>query len=168
MKKTFLFFLCAVLIAGTSFAQSPKFGHIDSRMLLESMPEYKKADVDVQTYVKSFQDQIEAMSKEYAKKVQEFQAGEKTMTDAVKEVKVKEIQDLQARAESTQQSAQEKVAKKREELLSPILDKAQKAIEDVSKEKGYTYVFDKSAGSLLYAAPTDDMMPLVKTKLGIK
>ena len=168
MKKTVLLLLCSVMISAAAFAQSPKFGYINSQELLQVMPEFKKADADLQAYAKSFQEQLETMGKEYQKKGQEYQTGEKSMTDAVKEVKQKELIDLQTRMESTQQSAQEKVAKKREELLAPILDKADKAIKDVAKEKAYDYVFDASQGQILYANETNNILPLVKTKLGIK
>jgi outer membrane protein len=166
MRKFVLFLACGLLIGSTTFAQ--KFGYIDSRELLKAMPEIAKADADLQAYAKTFQEQLQSMSKEYEKKVQEFQAQEKTMTEAMKEVKVKEIQDLQNRIESTNQSATEKVEKKREDLYKPILDKADKAIKDVAVEKGYDYVFDASAGGLLYAKPTEDILSMVKTKLGIK
>lgn len=166
MRKFVLFLACGLLIGSTTFAQ--KFGYIDSRELLKAMPEISKADADLQAYAKTFQDQLQSMSKEYEKKVQEFQGQEKTMTEAMKEVKVKEIQDLQNRIESTNQSATEKVEKKREDLYKPILDKADKAIKDVAAEKGYDYVFDASAGGLLYAKPSEDILSLVKTKLGIK
>lgn len=168
MKKIVLFLACGLLLGSAAFAQAPKLGYINSAELLQAMPEIKKADSSLQLYGKSFQDQLQSMSKEYESKVQAYQTGEKTMTDAVKEVKVKEIQDLQSRIESFNQSAQEKVGKKKEELYKPILDKADKAIKDVAKEKGYDYVFDASAGALLFAKDSDDIIPLVKTKLGIK
>ena len=60
------------------------------------------------------------------------------------------------------------MAKKEQDLFKPISDRALKAIEDVAKEKGYQYVFDKARGGLLYAGDTDDVLPFVKTKLGLK
>ncbi|MBS1587907.1 MAG: OmpH family outer membrane protein [Bacteroidetes bacterium] len=167
MKKI-VFLAAGLMISSLAFAQSPKLGYINSRELLEMMPEIKKADSNLQIYAKSFQDQLQSMSKEFEKKGQDYQAQEKTMTDAVKEVKMKELQDLQNRIESTNQSAQDKVAKKKEELYSPILDKADKAIKEVAKEKGYDYIFDASAGMLLYAKDGDNILALVKAKLGIK
>lgn len=166
MKKIVLFLACGLLMANLAMAQ--KFGYIDSRELLAAMPEKTKADSSIQLYAKTFQDQLQQMGKEYEKKLQEYQAQEKTMTDAVKEVKVKEIQDLQNRIETTNQSAQEKVEKKRQDLFTPILEKADKAIKDVAKEKAYDYVFDASSGALLHAKETDNLLPLVKAKLGIK
>lgn len=166
MKKLVFLLTCGLLIGNLAIAQT-KFGWIDSRELLKSMPEVAKSETDIQSYAKQFQDQLQTMQGEYEKKVKEFQAGEKTMTDAVKEVKVKEIQDLEGRIQSTNQSAQEKVEKKRQDLLQPILDKADKAIKDVAKEKGYDYVFDASNGTLLHAKDADNILGLVKAKLGI-
>lgn len=166
MKKAVLFLACGLLLSSMTFAQ--KFGYINSAELLQAMPEIKKANADAEAYAKTFQEQLQTMGKEYETKVQAYQASEKTMSDAVKEVKVKEIQDLQARIEGFNQSAQEKVGKKKEELYKPILEKADKAIKDVAKEKGFDYVFDTSSNVLLYAKESDDILPLVKTKLGIK
>lgn len=167
MKKILLAIACSFVLLSTAKAQNLKIGHINSQELLSLMPEVKKADSDLKTYAKSFEDQLETMSKEYQKKINDYQTQEKTMTDAVKEVKQKEITDLGARIESTQKSAEEKVGSKKQELFKPILDKAEKAIKDVAAEKGFDYVFDLSAGSVLVSKPADNMLPLVKAKLGI-
>lgn len=166
MKKIVLAIACLIFLSASSFAQ--KFGYINSQELLSLMPEAKKADSSLQAFAKSYQDQIETMIKEYQKKGQEYQAQEKTMSDAVKEVKMRDLQKLEENIQQTQQSAQEKVAKKKEDLFTPILEKADKAIKDVAKANGYDYVFDASAGAMLYAKETDNILSLVKTKLGIK
>lgn len=170
MKKLVLFLACGLLIGKTAMAQAtaPKFGYINSTDLLMAMPEKVKADTAVAQYARSFQNELESMGKEYQTKVQQFQDQEKTMSDAIKEVKAKEIQDLQNRIESTQQSAQDKVAQKKQEVYGPMLEKADKAIKDVAKEKGYDYIFDSGQGALLYAKEGDNILPLVKAKLGIK
>jgi outer membrane protein len=169
MKKIVLFLACSLLTGNVLFAQtSLKLGYLPSAELLQSMPERAKADSDVAKYARSFQDQIDIMMKEYQTKGQQYQASEKTMTDAMKEVKMKEIQDLQNRIESTQQSAQEKIQNKKQEVYAPILDKADKAIKAVAKEHNYDYIFDLNGGTLLYGRESDNILPLVKAKLGIK
>ena len=167
MKKITLLAALFGTFISASYAQN-KLGYINSRELLEVMPEVKKADSSLQIYAKSFQDQLESMSKEYESKVKDFQANEKTMNEAVKEVKVKEVQQLQERMEALQQSAQEKTAKKREEMYKPILEKADKAIKDVAKENKYDYIFDASGGAILFAKDSDNVLSLVKTTLGNK
>ncbi len=169
MKKIVILIACSILSSGIVLAQTaPKLGWINSADLLQAMPEKAKADSDISKYARSFQEQIDIMMKEYQTKGQQFQANEKTMTEAMKEVRMKEIQDLQNRIESTQQSAQEKLQQKKQDVYAPILDKADKAIQGVAKEKGYDYIFDKSAGSLLFGKDADNILPLVKAKLGIK
>src|SRR5262245_50247376 len=120
MKKFALFLAFGLMVgASTVKAQAQKFGYINSQELLSMMPEVGKADTALKAYAKSFQDQLEMMNKELEKKAQDFQANEKTMTDAVKEVKYKELQQLQERMQTTNQSAEEKLAKKKEDLFKP-------------------------------------------------
>ncbi len=169
MKKIVIILACTLLTSSVIYAQAgPKIGWIESAELLQSMPEKAKADSELAHYQKDFQSQIELMMKDYQTKVQQYQAGEKTMTDAMKEVKGKEIQDLQSRIEGIQQSAQEKIQQKKQDVYAPILDKADKAIKAVAKEHNYDYIIDKSGGALLYGKDTDNILPLAKAKLGIK
>lgn len=146
-----------------------KLGYINSQELLSIMPEMSKADADLKAFGKQYQDQLEAMGKEFEKKGTEYQTGSKTMSDAVRTVKEKELQDLEGRIREFQQTSQEKIKKKQEELYKPILEKADKAIKDVAKEKGYDYIFDSASGSsILYAKDSDNILPIVKVKLGLK
>jgi outer membrane protein len=152
----------------TATIAQQKIGYINSDELLMSMPEAKKADAEISAYAKTFQDQLTAMQKELETKYKAYEAGVKTMTEAMKDVKEKELQDLQNRMQSTQQSAEEKIASKRQEMLKPITEKADAAIQTVAKEKGYSYIFDANAGGIIYALPTDNILQDVKNKLGIK
>ena len=60
------------------------------------------------------------------------------------------------------------IQKKRFDLLKPIVEKAQKAVSDVASEKGFKYVMDSSPGKGLIVFEGEDLMPSVKTKLGIQ
>ena len=86
----------------------------------------------------------------------------------VRTTKEKELTDLGNRIQDFQQTAQESIQKKKEELYGPILKKAEDAIKDIAKEKAYSYIFDTSLGSVIFAQESDNIMPLVKTRLGIK
>jgi outer membrane protein len=166
MKKLLIAF-AFLLSAGTTFAQQ-KIAYINSDELLMSMPEAKKADADISAYAKTFQDQLTSLQKDLETKYKAYEAGVKSMTDAMKEVKEKELQNLQSLIQSTQQSAEEKIAAKRQEMLKPITEKADAAIQAVAKEKGYSFVFDSTAGGIIYAVASDNIIADVKTKLGIK
>lgn len=167
MKKLILI---AVLAIGTWKAEAQlKIGYISSSALVESMPEAKKAQSEVEAIAKTYREQLEKMQKELETKYKAYEAEvKKGMSDALRDVKEKELQSLQNNIMTTQQSAEEKVANKREELLAPITLKADKAMKEVAKEKGYTYVFDSDNSGLVYAPDGDNILSLVRAKLGIK
>ena len=48
-----------------------------------------------------------------------------------------------------------------------MIEKARKAISEVAEENGYTYIFDAGVGILLYYDKGDNILPLVRAKLGI-
>lgn len=165
MKKiTFLALLSMLTLS--SIAQN-KFGYIDSQELLILMPERKAAETEVQNFAKSLENQLGSMTAEYQQSVQEYQTDEATYTDLVKQDKIAEITGLEQRIQSFQQNAQQSLQTKEQELLEPILSKARKAIEDVAAEGNYTYIFDKSIGSILYAKESENVLSLVKKKLGL-
>ena len=163
MKKI-LILTITCLISINSYSQN-KFGYIDSQELLLLMPERKTAEGEVQTFAKSLESRLQAMTAEYQQSVQEYQANEATYTDLVKQDKITEITGLEQRIQAFQQNANEALIKKEKELLEPILEKARNAIEDVANEGNYTYIFDKSVGSILYAKESENILDKVKKKL---
>lgn len=166
MKKIII--AIAFIAFGFTANAQQKIGYINSMDLLQAMPEIAKADKDVEGFAKTFQTQLETYAKEYEQKVKAYQATVKTLNESIREIKEREITDLQGRIQKLQQDAEKKVTEKRETLYKPILDKADKAIKDVGKEQGYTYILDSSQGSMLYATEKENVMKLVKAKLGVK
>lgn len=163
MKKiTFLVLIS--LITLSTFSQN-KFGYIDSQELLMLMPERKNAESEVQNFAKSLESQLAAMTAEYQESVQDYQSNEASYTDLIKQDKIAEITGLEQRIQAFQQNAQQSLQKKEQELLEPILSKARSAIEEVAVEGNFTYIFDKSIGSILYAKESENVLSLVKKKL---
>jgi outer membrane protein len=167
MKKKFIVVCLSLLVGTFNFSFAQKIGHINSQDLLLLMPERKQAETTIQEYAKQLESQLAAMNNDYEAKIQEYQAKESAMTDLIKQDKAKEISDLENRIKSFQQSAQESLQKKEQELLQPMIDKAKKAISEVAKENGYKYILDTSLGIVLYQEESDNIMPLVKKKLGL-
>lgn len=167
-KKLKLVAFIILAAASTTFAQNLKFGHINSTQLLSLMPETKAADTTLQKFGTSLESQLKTMTNEYQSKVADFRASEATMSEPIKEAKAKEINDLEQRIQDFQESAQQSIQKKKEEVYTPIIKKAEDAIKGIAKEKSYSYIFDTSVGMVLFAQESDDIMPLVKARLGLK
>jgi len=169
MKTIKVILLAAVItMSFSAFAQkSVKIGHINSNELLAAMPERETIQKDIEDYAAQLTTTMDAMRKEYEAKVADFQSKQDVMTDIIRDNKIKEITDLEKRITEFQKTAQADLQKKEEKLLQPIIDKAKQAIDDVAKENNYTYVLDSSMGVVLYSIESDDLLPLVKKKLGI-
>jgi outer membrane protein len=145
-----------------------KFGHITAELLLQEMPEYDSAQVKLQDLNKSYELEIERIQVEINKKIEEFQQTEASMSQLIKEAKASEIQEMQQRLQNFAQTAQQDLQQQQMVFLQPVMDKARKAIDEVAKEHGLLYVFDMSQGNPVYASEESlDMLPLVKTKLGL-
>lgn len=168
IMKKLIFTVILLSVGGFSFAQNIKLGHINSTQLLSLMPETKGADSTLQKFGTQLENQLKTMSAEYESKVNSYKKEEASMADPIKQLRIKEITDLEDRIQDFQQTAQQSIQKKKEELYSPIIKKADEAIKAVAKDKGYTYIFDSSVGALLYANDSDEILGLVKAKLGLK
>ncbi|MEO5572822.1 MAG: OmpH family outer membrane protein [Bacteroidia bacterium] len=162
--------LAVLVVLATSgiYAQTPKFGHVNSTQLLGMMPETKVADSSLQKFGSSLEAQLKTMSAEYDSKVADYKEKQSSMAEPIMQAKGKEISDLGDRIQDFQQSAQSSIQKKKEELYQPIIKKAEDAIHAVGKDKSYTYIFDSGVGVLLYFQDSDDIMSLVKAKLNLK
>jgi outer membrane protein len=169
MKRISLFAILVFTFCVTSIsAQTLKFGHIDSGALIQMMPQTKQADSTLKKFGESLDIQLKAMTAEYQSKLQSYQSKADSLPDAIRATKEKELTDLGQRIQDFQQTAQESIQKKKEEIYGPILKKAEDAIKEIAKEKSYSYIFDTSLGSVIFAQESDNILPVVKAKLGIK
>ena len=170
MKKTLIAMMaCMLAFGGNAMAQKTiKLGHINSNDLMQIMPGRDSAQAVLQAEVTELESTLKSMQAEAEKRYNEYVAGQAGWTELIRQTKQREIQDMAARIEEFQKNAQEQLQTREQELLKPIIDRAKKAIEDVAKEGGYTYILDAGTAAILYSQDSDDIMPLVKKKLGLK
>jgi len=171
MKKVIVLgtFLALFLLGFNANAQTKiKLAHVNSTELMKVMPGVDTAQKAIQDFAQQLEEELKAMTAEFEKKYADYQRDLPTMSQIVQQVRMKELQDLQDRIEMFKEHAQEALQEKEMELLKPIIDRAKSAIEEVAKENGYNYVFDSGMGVLLYSDESDDIIALVKKKLGVK
>ena len=161
--------LALVVLFSTNISaqKTGKLGYINSNDLLLVMPERDSAEAKLKDFAQQLELQLTSMTSEYEKKYTEYQQNMAVMNDVVKASKEEEIVDLQGRIQEFQQKAQKSLQTRETELMKPLIDKAKAAITDVAKTNGYSYVFDTSVGTLLHFPESDNILPLVKTKMGI-
>ena len=166
MKRMIL----AVGILSMAFAlHAQKFGHVTSELILQAMPEYDSAQLELEELRQFYTVELERIQVEINKKIEEFNQAEATMSDLIKEAKASEIQELQMRLQNYSQTAQQDLQQQGMLVMQPVMDKARTAIDEVAKENGLLYVFDLSQGNPIYTSEESlDMVTLVKAKLGIQ
>ena len=164
------------LLGATSAANAQqKIGHINADEIFQLTPEFKTAQATIKTLSDAKQKELEGMYAEFQKKeaagqekVRNRSEANKTQIDAELQTLSQELQQIQERIQSVQKVAQEEVGKKQQELMAPIQTKVMNAINAVAKEKGYAYILDLGAGSVIYYQGGEDVSEAVKAKLGIK
>lgn len=166
--KSFIVLSVCIMSFGANAQNQEKFGHLNFADLYALMPGLDSVKALYEQYAQSIQSQFDAMQTELQTKIADYQNNQTTMSEIIRQTKEREISDLQTRMEAFQGSAQQDLQNKEVELTNPIIEKAQNAVKEVAKENGYTYVLNSTGGMLLYADPGDDIMDLVKKKLGIQ
>ena len=164
MKKSLV--ILAVLLVSLA-ANAQKFGYVNTQELFMLMPELKDVQVRMDSLNKQYENMLMQMQEEYQKKLQDYQQKQNTLPDAMRQIQEEELYSMQQRLQTTYQAAQQDIEQKRGEYLKPVNERMAKAIQDVGAENKYTYIFD-SAATVYIAPEADNVMPLVKTKLGIK
>ncbi len=166
MKKLFLVAVMAVGMLGAS--AQVKIGYINTDELMAMMPEAAKIQADLNEYQTNLQQQAITLQSEADKKRDQYYKDSLTFSATKKEIVVGELVKLYSRLQNYDQEAQQKANDYAQTKIAPVRKRALDAISLVAKEKGYTYVIDDAQGSLLVMPPGDDLLPAVKTKLGIK
>jgi len=156
---------------GLNFAIAQKFGYIDSDFILNKMPEYAKAQNEIDQLSSSWQKEIEEMQKKVEGLYSSFQAEQVLLTEAMKQERLDDIK----KKETELKDYQKKVFGfgglfflKKQELIKPLQDKVFDATGKIAKANRLAIIFDK-AGELvmIYTDPRHDYTDFVLEELGL-
>ncbi len=168
MKRIIGIAALVIFVATAAQSQNLKFGHINSDELIQALPEFDSASVQLDNFRQELINALELMQVELRNKSDAYTKETKNLTDVVRQTKEQELYDLNNRIQDFQTNAQEQLQNKQIELFQPIYTKVDKAIKNVGKENGFVYIFN--IGSILYVDETKsvNVLPLAKAKLGLK
>ena len=159
------------LIFGLNFVNAQRFGYIDTDFILNKMPEYKKAQDEINQLSEAWEKDVQDMDKKIKAMYSAFQAEQVLLTEEMKQERVASIQ----KKEAEMKEYQKKVFGfgglfflKKQELIKPIQDKVWDAVDKVAKQNNLAIVFDK-AGELvmIYTDPRYDYTDFVLDELGL-
>ena len=148
MKKIILALL--LLAPVTVFAQ--KFGCVDYDAIAQNLPEYAKAQGDLQAMAKQYENDLKAMQDELQRKSEEYEKTKSTMNATKQQETEASLQEMYSQIQQAYHYNSEELQKKQQELLQPIQQKVAHAVENVGTQGGYVYIVMK--GSMPFIHPT--------------
>lgn len=171
MKKIFLAlaFTLVALAGNNLYAQSFKFGYINSAELLQVLPDIEDVQKKMQAFAKDLELTLEDMQVEYNKKLDEWEKNQAKWSDDVKTQKMKDIQEVAGKVQEQRTEAEQRYNQESQKLMEPVFARVREAIRNVGKNNGFTYIFDTNAGSIPFVneGQAINVMDLVKRELNI-
>jgi outer membrane protein len=170
MKKIIILLFSVFLI--TTATQAQRYAVVDTRYILDRIPEYKEAQKKLDGFSEQWQKEIDQKQQALDKMYKDYEAEQVMLTEELKKkredeilVREKEVRDLQRRRFGFEGD----LFKRRQELVKPIQDKVYNAIQKIAVAKMYDFILDKSEGiTVIFADPKLDRSEDVLRELGVK
>ena len=158
-------------IFGLTFVHAQRFGYIDTEYILNKMPDYKKAQEEINMLSEGWEKEVQDMSKAIEAMYSALQAESVLLTDEMK----KERSEAIKKKEEELKAYQKKVFGfdglfflKKQELVKPVMDKVWDAVDKVAKQNNLAIVFDKASQLvMIYTDPRYDYTDFVLEELGL-
>lgn len=170
MKK---FMVAACLLFSMAFsAEAQRYAIIDSKYILDKIPDYKEAQKALDQVSEQWQKEIDQKQAELDRMYRNFEAEQVMLSDDLKKkredelfMREKELRDLQRQRFGFEGD----LFKRRQELVKPIQDKVYTAIQKIAANRQYDFILDKSEGiTVIFADPKLDRSEDVLKELGVK
>ncbi|WP_414000103.1 OmpH family outer membrane protein [Flavobacterium sp. W1B] len=164
MRKQFLFLFLASIVANTTIhsqARGTKLGYIDMEYILENVPSYNEANVQLEQKAQKWKQEIEAKKIDVNKLREALNSEKPLLTKDLIEERESEIKFLENEILDYQQSrfgANGDLMIQKLALTKPIQDQVFTAIQDIAEARKYDFIFDKSSDlTMLFAAKKYDI-----------
>jgi outer membrane protein len=164
--------MISCFLLSTMFVNAQRYAVIDTKYILNKMPEYIQANKQIQLISEQWQKEIDDKQAALDQMYKNYAAEQVMLSDELKNKreaelfnKEKEVRDLQKKRFGYDGD----VFKERQRLIKPIQDKVYNAIQKIAVEKAYDFVLDKSEGiTVIFVDPKLDKSDDVLRVLGIK
>jgi outer membrane protein len=169
-NKVFFVLVISILTAFSSNAQT-KYAIINTKYILDKIPEYKEADKKLKALGDQWQQEIDQKQMTLDKMYKNYEAEQFMLSDDLKKkredelfVKEKELRDLQKKRFGYEGD----LFKERQKMVKPIQDKVYNAVQKLATARGYDFILDKSEGiTIIFADPKLDKSDDILKELGV-
>ena len=170
MKKILLSYLLLLSVCITAKAQ--RYAIVDTKYILEKMPDYKTAQQKLDQFSVQWQKEIDDKQGALDKMYKDYDAEQVMLSQELKKkredelfLREKEVRELQRKRFGFEGD----LFKRRQELVKPVQDKVYNAIQKIAVARLYDFILDKSEGiTVIFADPKLDKSEDVLKELGVK
>ena len=163
MRKEFLFIILALIVTTTITAQTKgnKVGYIDMEYILQNVPNYTEAKVQLEQKAQKWKQEVEAKKIEINKLTEALKAEKPLLTAELIEEREAEIKFLETEKLDYQQKRfgpSGDLIIQKNGLVKPIQDQVFTAVQDIAEAKKYDFIFVISSHlTILFAAKRFDI-----------
>ena len=157
MRKHFLYLFLSLVIVQTINAQTrgTKIGYIDMEYILQNVPDYTEATIQLEQKAQKWKQEIESKKVELNKIKEALKAEKALLTKELIDERETEITFLENEMLEYQQKrfgAKGDLMLQKSILAMPIQDQVFTAIQDIAVARKYDFIFDKSSDlTMLFA-----------------
>ena len=159
------------ILMPSTFVFAQKWGYVDTDYILRKIPDYKKAQEEINTLSLGWQQEIQNMERDIQDMYKKLNAEEVLLTEEMKNQRLAEIKLKEEELKEYNKKVfgfEGLLFLKKKELIQPIQDKIFAAVEKVAKQNRLQMVFDKSGSLvLIYTDPVQDYTDYVLEELGL-
>jgi outer membrane protein len=170
MKKFLILLVLSFCVLQQTYSQ--KFGYMDLDFITSKMPEYKKAQDEINQFSEKWAKDIQDKFAEVDKMQRAYMAEEVLLTEELKRKRQNDIKakELEAREYNNKVFGTDGLLfQKKKDLIKPILEKIQRSVDKVAVQRKIDLLFDKSSNtSLIYTNPIHDCTDYILEDLGIE
>lgn len=170
MKKIILgavFVLCSGVAA-----MAQKYCVIDSKYILDKVPEYANAQKQLDNLSDGWQKEVDAKMEAVDQMYKSYQAERAMLNESMRAKREAEIVAKEKEAKDLQKKYfgyEGELFKKRQTMIKPIQDRVFNTVQQFATSRGFDMVYDKSGGiTIFYADPkldkSDEVIKLVNKK----
>ena len=170
MKKILLSAVVLCCLALTASAQ--RYAVIDTKYILDRVPDYKDAQKKLDQFSEQWQREIDVKQSELDQMYRNYASEQVMLSEDLKKKREdelfnreKDVRDLQKKRFGFEGD----LFKKRQELIKPIQDKVYNAVQKLAVARQYDFILDKSEGiTVIFADPKLDKSDDVLREMGVK
>ena len=159
MKK-YLLSLAVLFFVGTATVSAQRIAVVDINQVLESLPEYKQAQKDLDKQAATWRQEIAQEYDVIKSMYNKYQAEQVLLSDEVRKQREDEIVNKEKSVREMQKQRfgpEGALFKRRQALVQPIQDRVYSTIEDYAKSREFDFILDKgSSAGLLFVNSTYD------------